>query len=281
MSASESQPAQQGMSTPVYLKEEVGERWPDDPVFYVLASNGLSLGRNHEMFRSCTRVHHGPSELAEQESFLEPRYPELPQVLFEQLVGFFSEMAKRHGCEVGAYLICNRETKVVTARVPKQLTTVSESYYGSLWPIGMEYDNLEPLPPEEMIFGTIHSHVYGAAYSSGVDVHDELDKPGVHLVVGKLDKEPADFHVEAVVDGARFELDIREVIEGYGTRRDDYPSEWIDRVEVKVNRWSNTPVYGKGGYTYGGSYGGSYGSGSTRYYRDDVEDKKDNGGKSW
>ena len=248
----------EGFSTPVYIKDDADADWPEDPVFYVLGSNGLSLGRNHEMFRSCTLVNHGPSELAEQESFLKPNYPQLSQPLIEQLVGFFSEMARQHGCEAGAYLIFDRETRAVTARVPKQVSTVSESYYGSLWPIGLDYESLEPLPPEELIFGTIHSHVYGPAYASGIDVHDELDKPGVHLVVGKLDKEPPDFHVEAVVDGSRFNLDIAQVIEGYGELRDDFPAEWVDRVEVKVNRWSKPKTYGGQGYAYGG---GNYYSG--------------------
>lgn len=273
------------LATPVYIKEDVAGEWPADPVFYVLGSNGLSLGRNHEMFRSCALVRHGPSELAAQESFLEPRYPKLSRELIEQLVGFFSEMAERYRCEVGGYLIFDRESGVVSAQVPNQLSTVSESCYGSLWPIGLDYASLDPPPSSEMVIGTIHSHVYGSAYASGIDVHDELDKPGVHLVVGKLDKEPPEFHVEAVVDGARFTLGMAQVVEGYEERRADFPPEWIDRVEVKVNRWSNYGTYGTSGKSAGtpdtsGTSGtsGRYGT-SGRVYG--VGGGYDSGGNTW
>ena len=48
------------------------------------------------------------------------------------------------------------------------------------------------------------------------------------------------------------------MIEGYEARRDDFPAEWVDRVEVKVNQWSKPKTYGGKGYAYGG---GNYYSG--------------------
>ncbi len=262
-----------GQITPIYIKESAEEPWPTESAFYILSSSGLFLCRHHEMFRSCTPVKTWPSELAKQQSFLEPLYPQVPRVLMEQLVGFFSTMAERHTCEAGAYLVYDRTEKKVTVHVPKQVSTVNEGWNDTPYPVGLDYDNLDPLPPEQMILGTVHSHVYGAAYSSGIDVHDEVDKPGVHIVVGKLRQEPPDLHAEAVVDGTRFPLDPQSVIEDYQQRRDDFPAEWIDQVTVKVNpRWREKKVYlspqsqpmphnsgsGYGGSGYGGSGYGSY-----------------------
>ena len=256
-----------GQMTPIYIKESVDEPWPEESVFYILSSSGLFLCRSHEMFRSCTPMRTWPSELAPQQSFLESSYPQVPRMLMEQLVGFFGTMAERHTCEAGAYLVYDRTEKQVTVQVPRQISTVNEGWNGSVYAVGLDYDNLEPLPPQQMILGTVHSHVYGAAYSSGVDVHDEVDKPGVHIVVGKLGQDPPDLHVEAVVDGTRFPLQPQSVIEDYQQRRDDFPAEWIDCVTVKVNpRWRDNKVYlsspqsqpipGNGGSQYGGSYYG-------------------------
>ncbi|MHC4514568.1 MAG: hypothetical protein ACYS5W_12800 [Planctomycetota bacterium] len=256
------------MITPIYIQESADEPWPQDSAFYLVSGSGLFLCRNHEMFRSCTPVRTGPSELPPQQSFLEPSYPKVPQVLMEQLVGFFDAMASRHCCEAGAYLVYDETEKAVTVRVPPQVSTVREGWSDAFYPVGLDYENLDPLLPQQLILGTVHSHVYGAAYSSGIDVHDEVDKPGVHIVVGKLDKEPADFHAEAVVDGSRFRLELQSVIENYQQRRDDFPAEWIEKVTVEVKpRWRATVYYPSSSsyhsYSnydskYGGGYGGSY-----------------------
>jgi len=261
--------------TPIYIKESADDPWPEDSVFYLVTGSGLFLCRTHEMFRSCTPVRTWPAELPPQQGFLEPAYPQVPRQLMEQLVGFFGVMAERHGCEAGAYLVYDRSTKEVTAKVPTQVATMREGWGGTVYAVGLEYDNLDPLPPHQMILGTVHSHVYGAAYSSGVDVHDEVDKPGVHIVVGKLDKEPPDLHAEAVVDGSRFPLDPQSAIDDYQGRRSDFPPEWIDRVTVETKpRWRDTVYYpSSSGYptsSYptsaydGGGYYGSGGSGGGR-----------------
>ena len=243
--------------TPIYLKESDDGPWPEDGIFYLLASNGLFLCRHHETFRSCAPVQSWPSELAAQQSFLEPAYPVVPRALMEQLVGFFSEMATRHGCEAGAYLVYDTTSKTTgskaatgkaatgkaagkqfTVQVPPQVSTVREGFGDALYAIGLDYDHPEPLPAHQLILGTVHSHVYGAAYASGIDVHDEVGKPGVHIVVGRLDREPPDLHVEAVVDGNRFRLEPEAVIEDYQERRDDFPTEWISKVRVEIKpRW--------------------------------------------
>ena len=248
------------VTTPIYIKETDGEPWPEEGTFYILSSSGLFLCRNHDMFQSCTPVRSWPSELAPQKPFLQPFYPQIPRLVMEQVTGFFGAMAEEHRCEAGVYLIYDRNDHEVTVAVPTQVSTVSRGAGALDYGIGLDYDNLDALPPHQMILGTVHSHVYGAAYSSGIDVHDEVDKPGLHIVVGKLDRDPPDLYAVAVVDGSRFPLDPKSVIEGYQARRDDFPREWIDQVTVKITkRWSG--YYSSGGYDSGYGSSGSYSSG--------------------
>ncbi len=223
----------QGLMTPIYIKENADDPRPEDKVFYLLSSTGLFLCRDHEFYRSCAPVKKWPSELADQRAYIEPNFPSLSRETIEQIVGFFTAMAESHQCEVGVYLIHEKETGEVLVHVPRQLSTVSAGWNNRNYPIGMKYESLDPLPTHQAILGTVHSHVYQPAYSSGIDIHDEVDKPGMHLVVGCLDKNPPDFHAEAVVDGARFPLDVFSVIDDYRAPA-QFPEEWIEQVTVEV-----------------------------------------------
>jgi proteasome lid subunit RPN8/RPN11 len=251
--------SEHGLLTPILIKDRAELEWPADAqAFYVLSGSGLFLCRQNEMFRSCVPVDAWPSELAPQDAFLEHDYPKVPRGVFAQLLGFFTVMAQTEGCEAGAYLLCDRETKVVSPLVPRQRATMRKGWSGRPNPIGLEYDNADSVDPTQMILGTVHSHVFESAFSSGVDVHDEVDKPGVHIVVGRLDRDPVDLHAEAVVDGNRFRLDPMEVIEKLDAADLEFPRAWVDQVEVVLNpSWSGTG----GGYYNGGYSSGGYGSG--------------------
>ena len=86
-----------------------------------------------------------------------------------------------------------------------------------------------------MLIGDIHSHVDMSAYASAMDKDDELHRPGLHIVVGRLNLEPPDLHIEVTVDGTRFQVaDPKMVLAGYHHRRlHEVPQEWIDKVNVK------------------------------------------------
>jgi len=235
------------VNTPIYAKENPDDPLPDDKLSYLVSSTGMFLCRRHEWFVSATPIRTWPSDLAPQTGFLEPSYPVVPQVVFERLCGFFRAMAEEHGCEAGAYLVVDRKDGTVDARVPGQIATMREGWRGRMNAVGLEYDSLTDLGPGDAVLGTVHSHVFGPAYASGVDVHDEVDKPGVHIVVGHVDRDPPDFSVEAVVDGERFRLDPESVIEDFAKPRDDFPPAWREAVRVEVQpRWGS--VYGASSY---------------------------------
>lgn len=261
------------LHTPILHWTDGPMPWRDDlEAFYVLAGNGLYLCRNHEFYRSCTKARGFPGELEEASPFLEQHLPKVPQALMEQAVGFFSRVADEHGSEAGLFLVWNRATEAVELLVGPQTATVSQAWNGKVHAVGLHYDVPTDLPPELLVFGDVHCHVHGAAYASGTDVHDEVDKPGLHVVVGRITTEPPEVHAEIVVDGTRFRVDPLDVIEGYERRVEDVPQAWLEQVKVEdvADSWSSgwskdwwsDGAQGAGSQGQGGSGRSSYGHGS-------------------
>ena len=219
---------------PVLVKSDPGFAWPEDEsLFYVVAKSGLYVCRNHEFFRSCVPAERGPGQLEKQEPFLAPRFPRIPRAIFEESVGFFSDIADRHGSEAAALLFWDRAEQCVRLHIPEQTATVSRYSDGYVSPIGVHYTPPADVSADWVPFGDIHCHVGYSAYASTTDKDDELHSAGLHIVVGRIHDEPPDLHVEAVVDGQRFGIDPRQVMEGYRTRRCPAPKAWIDRVRVE------------------------------------------------
>jgi hypothetical protein len=221
--------------TPIYVKTDPQEPWPRDQVFYVLASNGLFRCRNNEFFISSVPARTWPSELASQQTFLKIRCPKIPCHLMELAVGFFASIYQRHGAEAAVLLIWDRTARQVRLLVPEQESEVSKGWSGRAYPIDVHYEIPADLPADQYVLGDIHCHCDGWAYSSWVDKKDETFRTGMHIVVGRITREPPEFHVEAVVDGVRFRVKPELVLEGYHRRRLDFPKEWLDRV--KVGSW--------------------------------------------
>lgn len=223
--------------TPILAKASEELPWPqDERLFYVLAREGLYLCRENEFFRSCVKAKDGPSELYPQQPFFEPRFPEIPPALIERAVGFFTRIADLHGSEAAALFVWDRGKRRVRLVIPEQTATMGGSGPAYRYPIGVHYDPPADLPPDQVVFGDIHSHVNYAAYASYTDVKDELHSAGLHVVVGRIRDEPPEFHVEAVVDGERFVLQLSQVAAGYRERQMDIPRQWLDRVKIK--QWS-------------------------------------------
>jgi hypothetical protein len=220
--------------TPVYVKDRADMLWPEeDKIFYLLAANGLFRCRNHPFFRSSVPAPEGPSELLEQATFLEPRYPLISRHRFEHVVGFFARIALLHGSEAAVLLAWDRTAQRIRVIVPEQVATVSRNWWGDVFPIGLHYEIPADLPRDWILLGDIHSHVNGAAYASATDREDETHRAGLHIVVGRLNREPPEIHIAAVVDGTRFRVRPDVVLEGYERRRMRVPLSWIGRVQVE------------------------------------------------
>jgi len=220
--------------TPIYLKTDEDMPWPEcESVFHLLTGDGLFLCRNHPFFRSSTPVKGGPSELASHGSFIDLKYPRIPRGMYEQVVGYFYLVARQLSAEAAVLFAWNQTTEEVELIVPEQRSVVSCDWLGRRFPINVWYD-IPPISDDLIIFGDAHCHVDGAAYASHTDIEDEVYRPGIHIVVGRIREDPPDLHIEVIVDGIRFQVQNREaVIEGYQRRRpEEVPQEWMDRITV-------------------------------------------------
>ncbi len=231
--------------TPVYLKTSPDMPWPEDEsVFHLLTADGLFLCRNHPFFRSSVPVSGGPSELAVHESFAKLAFPPVPRRLFERIVGYFALAGERHGAEAAVLLAWNRTARRVEAVIPEQRALVSTDSLGRPFPLTVSYDT-PALPPDLLLFGDIHSHVDGPAYASGMDVADEINRPGLHIVVGRVRETKPDIFVAVTIDRTRFNVtNHAAVIEGFTkSRPGEVPEAWFDRLTVQPwcpSSWSNT-----------------------------------------
>jgi hypothetical protein len=221
--------------TPIHFKTRDGRPVDEDASAYLLlASNGLFMCRQHEFFTASVEARSWPSELASHEPSLDLHLPPIPQPMWEQIIGFFGRIAEDHNSEAGVLLAWNRASRQCELIVPPQIATISRSWTGRSWPIGLHYEAPTDLGPDLSIVGSAHSHVFESAYSSGQDKQDEEYRPGLHLVVGRLQREPPELHAEFVVDGHRFDIEAESVIAGYDERNEDVPESWIEQVAIRA-----------------------------------------------
>ena len=225
------------LMTPVYLKTQEDQHWPQDEVFYLLSGDGLFLCRNHPFFVSSVPAPQAPSELTEHAPFLKLRYPKIPQVLMEQAVGFFYEVYLRHRSEAGLLLVWDEERKQVKLVCPEQEALVSKSLFRT-FALALKYEI--PELDGGLLLGDLHSHACEPAYASQLDQADERGRgAGIHIVVGRLDRVSAgrlpEVHIDAITDRVRFNVPAHMLIEGYRTPRMDFPPEWMEKVKVKGN----------------------------------------------
>jgi hypothetical protein len=223
----------QGPVTPVYLKMRDDTPWPEDKVFYLLTARGLFLCRNHPFFQSAVPAPDWPSELRAQEPFFDPGYPKLSRAQIEAVVGFFAAVGHRFSAEAIVLLAWSTEARRLCLIIPQQEASVGSNRWGDTWPIGVTYEVPASLPPHLTLVGDIHSHVDGSAYTSHIDRDDEAHRPGLHIVVGRIHREPPDFHVQAVVDGQRFDLAPQQIMEDYRERSMTFPRSWMQKLRIQ------------------------------------------------
>jgi hypothetical protein len=142
--------------------------------------------------------------------------------LLAQVAGFFEWADDEWYGEAAVILLHNPESGEMKLLVPEQ-----ECSMGSV-----HYTIPNTIEPGWRMIGDIHSHVRMSAFASGTDTHDEVGRPGVHIVIGKIDCEPPDFHAEVVVDRMRFKVNLDDVMEDY-TERTGFPEEWKKQVTKK------------------------------------------------
>jgi len=223
------------MPIPVYLKTADDMPRPADPEFYLLTRDGAFLCRNHPFFASDVPTRRPIRVLASHKPQVLVSYPMVEAAMLETIVGFFSRVYQLHGSEAVVLLIWDLNEQRYQLLVPEQEATVWQSS-GKRSPQDVAY-RVPVLPPGQLLVGDIHSHGNMPAFTSMTDARDERHRDGVHGVVGKIESEPPEFHVELAIDGERFSLKTEQIFEGYQARRSDVPEAWLAQVKVRVLSW--------------------------------------------
>ncbi len=202
---------------PLHLKDD-GFQEPAEPIYYLLARNGLFAVKETAFFRSVTRVE-GLSWLEEQEEGVQLKLPaRIPLLLIRQVVAFFQEIYRRHQAEAVVLLYYNGEARRYELVVPEQEASPLRCWY-----------EIGPTPPGWQRVGTIHSHGKLPAFHSGADVEDEAHDDGIHITVGNLDFVPS-LSCDVVVDGRRFDIAPMDLVDGAETV--EWPQQWLERVSA-------------------------------------------------
>jgi hypothetical protein len=233
---------------PIYLKTADDVPRPEDPEFYWLTRSGVYLCRNHPFFESDAPVRRMPGSLAEHRPACHVAFPLVGIAALEYVVGFFSEVYYRHGAEAIVLVYWDLRRKRYRLEVPLQKARVWQPQSGIPFAIDVTYDIPTPLPRDHLLIGDIHSHADLQAYSSGVDTNDERHRDGMHVVVGCVNREPPQFHLEMTVDGCRFPLCFSQFFRGYRARRDNVPEAWLRRVEIQATHSTWVSNVGQSGY---------------------------------
>ena len=168
----------------------------------------------------------------------------------QQAVGFFDWAYCERGAEAVLLLAWNERRRETEWLAPQQEATSYRNANGCVWAESVRYEFPNPLPEGLAIFGDCHSHCEMSAYSSAVDQQDEALFNGLHVVVGHIDREPPDWHVEVSVDGTRAAIDAKLVCEGYDSRDHRFPDEWRRRHTVRYT--GHEPRVGREPATHSG-----------------------------
>jgi hypothetical protein len=205
----------------------------------------MFLCRNEAFWESDVPTTRHPRGLAQHGAYCRPRFPPLGTAALEYVVGFFDHVYRVHQAESVVLLLWNALRSRYRLWVPQQETKVWESSSGIRAAVDVAYQIPVPLPAGHLLVGDIHCHCDFGAYSSGTDKYDEKYRDGVHVIVGHVEREPPEFHLELSVDGYRFALEFGHLFRGYRRRRRIVPQRWLEQIKVRVQRpvWSQVSTY--------------------------------------
>lgn len=187
---------------PIWVNDGTTEM-PEDPIFYVVAKDGIYLKKSMGHFDTISKVD-GISILGECESFAVLHIAKIPVRKFAQIVGLFRAVYHKYHSEVNAILHYNIKRKRFRIDIPPQGVSGAS----------VEYQNgLETYKGYTRI-GTIHSHASMSAFHSGTDQHDEEGWDGLHITLGKMNQEYFDISCSVMSNKERFMVNPVDYIEG-------------------------------------------------------------------
>ena len=208
---------------PIYHKESEFVQ-PNDPIYYLLASNGLYLIKKNLFFTSSIPVFEPQND--KKLGWLEPHkmsvFIHLPKRIsneqYQTLAEFFRQIAYKHaGSEAVVLVYWDKAAEEYIFRVTDQYVGAGTALY-----------KIGPNPTDFLKVGSFHSHGFASAYHSTTDDNDEAHDDGVHTTLGNVNFIPT-ISCSIVVDGLRFDVKPEYVIDT-GLTGAHVPDDWFETV---------------------------------------------------
>lgn len=211
----------------IYLKDDDFAE-PDEPVYFLLAQNGLFLIKNSLFFKSSGLFFGkltGEKEektlpwLKEHKEGVKLTLPsKIPGSLIQQTLNFFRAVNKAYkGAEAIVLIYWLPKEKKYEFFAPEQ-----EVGQGIL-----PYYKVGVTPDGKIRVGTIHSHANTEASHSPTDDRDEAYDEGFHITIGNVDFAPS-FSCSIVCGGMRYIVEPEKLIETKA--ENDFPKGWLKKV---------------------------------------------------
>jgi hypothetical protein len=157
-----------------------------------------------------------------------------PQYLLMQAHSFFKAVWEKHSTESSLYILYKRETDTFSLWAPEQYVTGSSVNHR----IGI-------LPKGLTACGTIHSHCNFSAFHSGTDQHDMEGMPGLHVTIGHVDRDEAEYAIALSLGDAQFDVQYGSIVSDSADIPDidalvQHASHWMGFVKTGVAPWTGT-----------------------------------------
>ena len=196
---------------------EAGETMPEMGPVYVIGKDGFYLRKQSVLFDSMVKVNTIPGFDEVKESLLWTA-PKLPYSLIEEALEFFRAVYDQYESEAIVMLSLNHE---------KWRNTVPEQRVSR---VNLDYQ----LPKIEGLAGTIHSHGNMDAFFSGTDHKDVAGFDGLHIVLGKIDRNIPRIKAGVYVNGRLFEFEPEEIISDLPAQHNvNISHPWLEKVKSR------------------------------------------------
>jgi len=212
---------------PVWINDGTTEM-PTDPIFYVVAKDGIYLKKTMGDFDTMNKVD-AISILGDCASYASLNVAKIATRQFAQILTLFREVYKVFKAEANVILHYNKKRKRYRIDVPLQGVTGAS----------VDYINGADTYKDYIRIGTIHSHASMSAFHSGTDHKDEENWDGLHITLGKMNEEYFDISCSIMSGGERFMVNPEDYIEGvnlveYEVEHKYLRYKWIAGKQVPV-----------------------------------------------
>ena len=181
------------------------------------------------LYASVTPVGDGAGLLPRRAS-LRLCLPRLPRLVMERIFGFFRAVYLTWEGEAVAFLYYAPARRAFRIGVPPQVV-VRRAVRGGWRTEGRVLYGYHPRADGFLKVGDVHSHAGMPAFHSATDDHDDAET-GLHLTLGRLDRQRPEVSASFVAHGARFLLRPEDVVEDFAVPLQP-PRKWLERVTCR------------------------------------------------